>query len=191
MKKKEEKAAVSSDIEIIAAEVKDDFCNYGYKIISGVGQGDKIPKRNGAGIIDDDMKDVFQKFNAHLAVIDDAFHHKGIEIKNIDKMHNHELTALYEVTGFKTKGGEDNRSVSIIGSKHIQAGGRIALETPYMPLDNLSSYKWYNELSDLLEAAKEEVLLYSQGKYTPVEEEANPDQLTIGDAIEELENSKV
>lgn len=178
------------------AAIKDDFCNYTYEIIDGVGVGDKH-KVNGSGIIEDDMRDAFRKLNVHLAAIDDVFKLSGIEIGDIDKFHNHELTGHYHVTGFKIKGGLENESIILIGSKFVgTAGGRIELATPKIPLDNMSSYKWCDELKAAADCAREEVALYKEGKYTTVDdsdesEKPNPNQLTIGDEIERNTGLKV
>lgn len=160
-----------SDYVIIEAQIKDGFCNYRYEVIKGVGIGDKH-KVDGSGIIEDDMRTAFSKFNVHLAVIDDVFKHSGIEIEDIDQLHTHELTQLFNVTGFKIKGSKENECIVLIGNKYVSAaGGRIELESPKIPLDNLSSYKWYNELKEASDKAREEVKLYKEGKYTAVEED--------------------
>jgi hypothetical protein len=176
------------DFTIKEASLKDDFCNYTFEIITGVGSGDTHSVK-GSGIIEDDMREAFGKFNVHLAAIDDVFKLSGIELEDIDKYHAHELATRYHVTGFKIKGGTENESIILVGSKFVgTAGGRIELATPKIPLDNLSSYQWYNELKAAADNAREEVALYKEGKYTSVQEEddkPNPRQLTIGDAIKQ------
>jgi hypothetical protein len=176
------------------ASLKDDFCNYKFEILRGVGSGD-THSVNGSGIIEDDMRDAFARLNVHLAAIDDVFKLSGIELENIDNYHNHELTSRYNVTGFKIKGGTENESIILIGSKYVgTAGGRIELATPRIPLDNLSSYQWYNELKEAADNAREEVALYKEGKYTAVEEDdekPNPRQLTIGDEIKQAQEATI
>lgn len=151
------------------AAIKDDFCNYSYEIVSGICLGD-IHAVKGKGIIDDEMRNAFAALNVHLACIDDVFKHSGIEISNIDDMIDNELTFLYNVTGFKIKGSKDDEQIILIGNKYASsAGGRIELEMPKVPLDNLSSYKWYNELKIAADNARREVELYKGGKYTTPE----------------------
>lgn len=171
------------------ALIKDDFCNYQFEITEGVGIGDTHNVK-GSGVIEDDMRHAFGKLNVHLACIDDVFKHSKIEIDDIDKYHNHDLAGIYHATGIKIKGSKDNESVVILGNKYVSsAGGRIDLVTPKIPLDSLSSYKWYNELKAVVDNIREEVALYKEGKYTPVEEEEeqkpNPRQLRITDNIAE------
>lgn len=163
--------------EIMEADIKDDFCNYKYEVIEDIGLGD-THKVDGNGIIEDDMRKAFAVFNVHLAVIDDVFKHSGIEIQDIDKLHGHDLTFLFNVTGFKIKGGKDNESIILIGNKYVNsAGGRLEVKSPRIPLDTMSSYKWYNELKAAAEKAREEVALYKEGKYTPVEVEEPAEDL--------------
>lgn len=153
------------------ASIKDGFCNYSFEIIKGVGLGDTHGVK-GSGLVMDDMHTAFSKFNVHLAAIDDVFKHSGIEVENIHTMHNHDLTFLYNVTGFKIKGSQEDESIVLIGSKYVgSAGGRIELETPKIPLDNSSSYKWAYELKEAATNARIEVSLYKEGKYQPVDED--------------------
>lgn len=153
---------------IIEANIKDDFCNYFFEVTKGVGIGDKH-KVDGRGIVEDDMRNAFAKFNVHLACIDDAFKYSQVEIDNIDQMHTHDLTGMFHVTGFKITGGKENECIILSGNKYVSAGGRIELKSPKIPLDNLSSYKWYNELLTVTNTARDEVAAYKNGKYTPVE----------------------
>lgn len=175
--------------EITSAIIKDDFCNYSYDITNGVGTGDSC-KVTGSLIIHDDMITAFQTFNRHLAAIDDVFIHSNIEVENIDNMENSELTGLYSVHAFKVKGGEDNMSVVLSGMKYINSSGeRIAIETPKIPLDALSSYRWYNELLAAVNAAKSEVEQYKQGKGTPIEKDEKPNvkQMKITDDMDSVD----
>lgn len=163
---------------IATAQIKDGFCSYSYNIIRGIGTGDTHTVK-GSGIVKDDMRTAFNKLNVHLAFMDDIFKHAGIEVDDIDTLHNHELTLLYNVTGFKIKGDEDNESIVLMGTKYVSGGGgRIEMETPKVALDNLSSYVWYNELKAAAADARLEVALYKEGKYDSpeVEEEEEKKQ---------------
>lgn len=155
--------------EITAASIKDDFCNYTYDIVNGVGSGDTHQVK-GKGIVDTDMLNAFAKLNVHLSVIDDAFKLSGIEIPNIAQMHSHELATNYTVTAFKVKGKKEDKSIVLVGTKFItSAAGRIAIETPKIYIGNGSSYEWASELDEVIENARLEVELYKGGKCTSVE----------------------
>lgn len=149
---------------INSATIKDGICNYSFDVVKGVGLGDVIAVK-GTHIVKDSMRDSFVKFNVHMALYDDVFKHNKIEIEDIDKFHNHELTTLYHVTGIQIVGEEDNESIILIGNKYVSSGGRIEIKTPKIALDNLSSYKWYNELKAASDDAREEVALYKEGNY--------------------------
>lgn len=167
--------------EITGAVIKDDLCKYSYEVTEGIGIGDPhtVPSIH---IIKDEMRKAFSMFNVHLAVLDDIFKHADVQFEDINKMHGEEFTGLYFVTGFQIKGSKDNESIILIGQKYVsQAGGRFELKTPKIPLDNLSSYKWYKELKAAADAAREEVALYKEGNYIEVEqeEEIDPKQTSI------------
>ncbi len=151
--------------KITEAVIVDDFCNYKYEMVEGKGPYDKH-KVDGKGIIKDDMRDVLRKMRVHMAAVYGVFSLQGLDIQDIDQHHNDDVTADFHVNGFKVKGGEDMESISLMGSKHIaNVGGRMSLTTPWIDISTLSSYKWYNELKDLADKAREEVALYKEGKY--------------------------
>lgn len=172
---------------ITGANLADGVCNYSYRITEDTGIGDTHNVK-GVGIHEDDLAKAFAKLNAHMAAIDDVFAHAARRIGNINKMHNDELTALYNVTGFKIK-GDENESIILIATKQIICSGeRMQIQTPKIPIDSLSSYKWWEELQEVSDLVREEVALYKEGKCTnpePIEEDSN--QLTIGDALEDEE----
>lgn len=181
---------------IIDAAIKDGFCNYTYEVTEGVGISDTHVVK-GKGIILDDMPNAFQKLNVHLAALLDGFKRASVEIDNIDNFHNHEHASHYRVQGFKIKGGKDNESISLVGSMYVYtAGGWVSVTTPFIALDNLSSYTWYNELKAASDQCREEVALYKEGKCKVVEEDEDEEkggkrkvrQLTIGskEAIAEM-----
>ena len=157
------------------ASVKDDYCHYTQVLTKGIGEGD-THKVKGTGIVKSDMHEALGKLRVHMAIIDDVYLHSNIEIDDIEKFYNHDLTLLYNVTGFKMKGTEENESIAIIGSKYVtSAVGRIALETPDVLMEASSGYKWYNELKAAADLCRDEVAMYALGKCTKpetLEEEA-------------------
>ena len=173
---------------IMSASLKDDFCNYSYAVTKGIGENDEHGV-TGSKMVTDDLIQSFQKLNVHLAVIDDVFKHRGIEIDDIDKFHSDENATMYSVTGFKVKGSEENESVVLMGNKSIScSGSRIDLVSPKIPVGNLGSYQWYNELKAAIDRVRLEVSMYKEGKYIAYEDDENKEdgtQLTIGHAIAE------
>ena len=162
--------------KITEALIKDDFCNYKFEMTQGKGPYD-IHKVDGKGIIKDEMREVFRKFRVHLACVYGAFTLNGVEVEDIDQHHNDDITSEFHVSGFKIKGSGDLESIILIGSKYIACiGGRMGIDTPPIPMDNLSSYKWFNELKVLADKAREEVALYKEGNYTVVDNDDEEDE---------------
>lgn len=156
---------------ILDASVKDEICNYIYEVTDGIGIGDQHNVK-GSGIVKDTLLTAFANFNVHLACIDEVFKHSKIEIGDIDSMHSDELTSLFRVSGFKIKSSKGYDTVRLQGMKYVSsAGGWMEIKSPEITLDNLSSYKWWNELKTAADQAREEVSLYKEGNYTPVEKE--------------------
>ena len=182
--------------EVTSGSIKDQFCNYGYEILHGIGAGDTVNIKGG-GIIDDDLQNAFNKFNVHMAVIDGVYEDKGVDVEDIDKLHVDDITLLFNVTGFQIKGGEGNESIILTGTKYVHSvAGRMEIKSPKIPLDSLSSYKWHNELKAAADNARNEVALYKEGKCTavaPQEPAEDPNQLKIelSGKDDDLESSKV
>jgi len=170
------KKKADETIEIIFAEIKDDFCNYHYSIKAGMSNG-FVHKVTGKGIIDEDMRKAFSALNVHLCAYDDAFKLSGIEITDINAMEFDDLATNYYVSSFKLQGGEESNSIILVGNKFVSSGSRMGLTTPKIILDNLSSYKWTEQLQAAADACCQEVLAYHSGKYTvPVVEEEEPEE---------------
>ena len=174
--------------KITQAVIKDEFCNYTTEITSDLNKGDKAAIK-GAGIIKESLKKAFNKLSVHLAIIDDNFRNSKVEIDKVDKFHNHEITRLYSIDGFRVKGEEDadNEVIVIMGSKYVSTGnGQITLQSPPIALDRLSGYAYHKELKKVLDNCIEEVKLYRSGNYIPVElpEEEDENQLSIADELE-------
>lgn len=173
------------DYTIKEATLKEDVCNYGYEVTDGPNHGD-FHAVKGSGIIDDDLRHAFGRLHVHMAALDSAFTLSGIEVENIDDYHGHELAFRYLATSFKING--DGESVTLKGNKYSPtSGARIELTIPKVALDNLSSYPFAAQLKTAMDALREEVALYKEGKYTAMEQEDKPNskQLTIGDALEQ------
>lgn len=190
-KKSKKEDGPKKEYAITQAIIKDGFCNYSFKVLQGVGING-VHAVKGGGIILPDLEDAFEMLNVHLAAVDDVFKHSDVDVKNIDKMRNNELAALYKCTGFKMKGTDDMKKVILIGTKTVNVGGQIHLETPEVLLEKLSSYEWYNELKGAIEVAVNEVELYNEGKYTEVLQEdfIDPKQTSMIDE-KEFETGKV
>ncbi|HTD92464.1 MAG TPA: hypothetical protein VK644_01580 [Chitinophagaceae bacterium] len=158
---------------ITSATIKDLHCNYDYVPMVGPQRLTPLGAK-GPGIIDDDLSEAMARLKAHLAYIDGAF--AGKRVSDIDKFHEHEITENYHVDSIKMKGSDGDRRISIIGSKHLEAGGRMKCETPPYLIEDHSGYKFYNELKSEVDFIFHEVELYMEGKYTmPVTDDDEPE----------------
>lgn len=150
------------------ASISDGFCNYSYEIVSGIGLGDTV-KRKGSSVVHDDLINAINALNVHLAITDDAFKYKGIEVNSIDEVAEHEVRQNYHVTGIKISGGAEDESVVLIGSKWVSYGS-IGLETP--KIKETGVYPFKQELFEALDLVREEVYEYMMGKTAPKFEQA-------------------
>lgn len=172
-------------ISIVSGKINDGFCDYSYKILAGVGAGFTHGNVTGkdVGLFRPSMQEAFNKLNVHFAVIDEAFKSRGIEIKNIDKMDNHEVTAKYEVIAFKIDGEDEAQRIILTATKDIGLFGQVKFSTPKIDMGEYGGYQFYNELQAAADEVRREVELYNNGNFDPVVavDDEDPDQLTLED----------
>lgn len=162
--------------EIEKADLKDLFCNYKFILISGPGSGASHSVTDSTNVSYPMLRTAYEKLHVHFAAICGHFDDAGIEIKDIDKMHDHDITGLVMVTGFEISGPEDGRKVKLTGTRYVSSSsGRVETKTHKVPIDNLGGYKWYNELKQAIEDVKLEVALYKEGFYVPIEDDSEED----------------
>lgn len=162
------------------AKLNDGYCDYKFEVLAGTNKGD-LHKVDGEGLFKETLQKAFNQLYVHAAFIDNVFTHANVEIVNINRLHGHELTGLYSVTGFKIKGGVDNESVILTCNKFTPTG-YIGFDTPKIALDSLSSYKWLDELKAAIEKVRDEVVLYKDGNcILPETEDPKYKQMTIAD----------
>ncbi len=174
-------------IKIMSAREKGHKCNFSFEIIEGEGIG-QVHNVKAPGLVKEDLLNAFAALNVHLAAIDDAFH--DMPIADIADMRSEDVTLGYIVSSFVLTGEEEDLKIVLKGMKYISSGkgGRMALETPKIPLDETSSYKWASSLREAIETLREEIELYKDGKYDPVDaplDQPDPAQM---DAFNENKN---
>lgn len=175
LKMEDDAAPTGTKYAIKEASIKDDFCNYTFEITEGVGQG-ASHKVVGPGIVKEELIDAFRNLIVHMAVIDDGFQHERFKDTDISALANDEIVASYMVNQFKIKGAGDAESIQLIGNKYVNSvRGRMEVKTPFIELDNLSSYKWHNELKAAADEARLQVSRYNDGYYTPVKQSDETD----------------
>jgi hypothetical protein len=175
---------VEQKIKIMSAGEKGHKCNFSFEIVEGDGIG-QIHRVKAPGLVREDLLNAFSALNVHLAAIDDAF--KNVNVDHIDNMRSEDVTTGYTVSSFVLTGEEEDLKVVLKGMKYISSGkgGRMALETPKIVLDETSSYKWASQLCEAIMTLREEIELYKDGKYDPVDppkESEDENQLNVFNA---------
>jgi hypothetical protein len=97
----DETAQAERAVEITSAAIKDDFCNYSYEVVQGIGSGDTHSVK-GSGIIEDDLRNAFAKLNVHLAIMDNVYKHAGIPGAVVISGETEQLVRDRILTQFKT-----------------------------------------------------------------------------------------
>lgn len=150
---------IIKELEIESASIKDDYCEYFYKLLTGVGKGDSL-KRTGSSVIHHDLKKALDRLDVHLAIIDGSFRGEESD-RSISDLRNDNIVHSFRVNGFSITGSEENQSVIISGNKWVK-NGNISIKTPKISLTG--SYEFLDDLSDAIIHLKSEVEKYMNGK---------------------------
>ncbi len=163
-KSKQDQPKEKKPFIILAAKVKEDLCEYSYEINSGPCEGDQVKGRKGANMVHDDLLKSFQALNVHLAILDDAFEGTDLTFEQM------KIEAVkFNVNGFKVSGSDDNEGFIIYGSKWVRYGS-VEIDTPKISKSN--AYPYWDDLCEVMESARNEVLAYMNGRSAPRVEQA-------------------
>ncbi len=170
-----------NSFEIMHAEIKDDYCAYHYDVLSGVNSGDNVKVAfNKTKIIKPSLTKAFGKLDVHFAAVDGIFKIAGIEVKDINKFHNHDHVGKFSVTGFTVKGEDESQYVILDGTKEVPYGGTHSIKTDKIYIGGMGAYPFSKELAHEIAHAKKEVEKFKEGNYTELEVVVDPKQPELG-----------
>lgn len=175
----------NKEVQIKGATINDALCSYSYELLKGNTKGDSV-SRKGAHIVHDDLETSFDRLGVFLAHLDDAYT-GNTNTTPLEDLEQEVETEKYWVTGFKTSGVEENKSVIIIGYKEVTEG-IIKFETPKIKYSG--SYLYLSFLKERVQEAIDEVENYMNGKAAP-KEDANQVHMEFADEDAAFENAKM
>lgn len=152
------------DITIVEAKIHDGFCNYKYELLTGANAGDTIGV-TGTNEVHPDMIKVFERLNVHLAIINDMFKYGKHKAKGLDEFKEHEYTGLFNAYKWTSAGDTDAETIKLFGYKWVENGGNTKFDTPNIDLEG--TYKYSEDLKEVIAACRVEVELYRTGKQAP------------------------
>jgi len=161
------------NITIKNASIKSSlFLKYGYDHFVGSTKYSH-PSTTGDAPIHDDLREAFSALTAHFAFIceeiTESLCRETInDFKQGVVFQDHETDPLrkYTVLGFTL--GKDSEGVTIIGSKRLESGKSININTPFQKWDD-SDYPFMSELLKTVDLLKSEVYEYIEGKRAPAQ----------------------
>ena len=179
---------IQKPYEITSASIKEQKCNYGYEIKTGLTAGDKIPTRKGEAVIHEDMQKAFDALRIHFAVAAGGFKHQYDELPDFDVLKDSSIIEEYHVTGYKVSGVEEDEGYTISGYTYVPLG-TIDFDTPKITKGN---YKYFDKLKEKMDVARNEVELYMNGKHDEDEDDNQqelpfPEGKTSADEFDEEE----
>lgn len=147
------------------------FLKYGYDHFVGSTKYSH-PSTTGDAPIHDDLREAFSALTAHFAFIceeiSESISRQAInDFKQGVVYQDPETDPLrkYTVIGFTL--GKDSEGVTIIGSKRLDSGKSININTPFLKWDD--NYAFDSELIAAVDLLKSEVYEYIEGKRAPAQ----------------------
>ena len=125
--------------------------------------------------IHDDLKKAFRMLIPHFCFICEEITDEVLIQKAIDSYDEYLLdkeTSLhpeffkYYVTDFSLNGKGDSQKIKISGTKYLEIFSSISFTAPEIILDS-TKYKFIDDLIEVVELLKSEVLAYMEGKQAP------------------------
>lgn len=126
--------------------------------------------------IHEDLQHAFKRLIPHFAFIAEEIDEK-LAKKAIEDPETYLFTLLeeapepkihnYHVHEFSIVDKKGLNFVSFAGTKTLASKDVIAFSTPSIDLDSINDYKFVQELSELIDVLKQEILEYMDGKQAP------------------------
>lgn len=145
------------------------FLKYGYDHY--VNNAKFTHSSSGDAPIHDDLREAFQSLIPHFAFIceeiNEAVCRQAIHDIRKGIIHDAETDPLrkYNVIGFTL--GKDSEGVTISGSKSLESGKTININTPFTAWDD-TDYPFMVDLLESVDVLKSEVYEYIEGKRAPI-----------------------
>lgn len=144
------------------------FLKYGYDHFVGTTKYSH-PSTTGDAPIHDDLREAFESLTPHFAFICEEISESECRQAIIDLekgiLNEFGPTKNYAVGGFTL--GKDSEGITISGTKNLDAGDVLNINTPFKKWDNVD-YPFMNELIATVDSLKSEVYEYIEGKRAPV-----------------------
>jgi len=110
--------------------------------------------------------------NVHAANIDGAFKNAGVEFETIADVRNHEIVNDYLVNAIEISGAQDDEKINLHFTKFSSVGhGHMEIKSMTIPILMNPSYKHATDLRKISDKIREEVALYKEGNFDPIEDE--------------------
>ena len=145
------------------------FLKYGYDHF--VNNAKFTHSSSGDAPIHEDLREAFQNLIPHFAFICEEINESVCRqaINDIEKgvIQDSETDPLrkYNVSGFTL--GKDSEGVTISGSKSLESGKSVNINTPFTAWDD-TDYPFISELMESVDLLKDEVYQYIEGKRAPI-----------------------
>lgn len=124
--------------------------------------------------IHDDLREAFSYLVPHFAFICEEI--KETECKNRldnpkEELPEEHILLKYRVQGFTISGQGDSEGVTISGTKRLESGKILPLNTPFLKFEDGNEHCFMPELIEAIDNLKSEVYEYLEGKQAPSRQE--------------------
>jgi SpoU rRNA methylase family enzyme len=156
-------------IQVKKASIKNSlFLAYEYD--QSINSTKNIIKTSSDAPIHDDLRDAFSALIPHFAFICEEIKEtdckERLESPEEELSEEHPLLK-YKVSGFSIGGQGDSEGVTISGSKRLESGSILNLNTPFLKFEDVKDYVFMPELRESIDILKSEVYEYLEGKQAP------------------------
>jgi len=145
-----------------------------YKYDQVVKNAKKSASESSDAPIHDDLRNAFSALIPHLAFICEEIKEEDCQARlesPDDELPEDHFLLKYRVHGFSISGQGDQEGLTIAGTKRLESGKILNLDTPFQKFDDINDYAFMAELRESIENLKSEVYEYLEGKQAPAKQQ--------------------
>jgi hypothetical protein len=146
-----------------------------YKYDQYVKNAKKSASESSDAPIHDDLRNAFSALIPHFAFICEEIKESDCQdrINNPDdELPEEHILLKYKTHGFTISGQGDSEGVTISGTKRLESGKVLSLNTPFLKFEDYNDYSFMGELREAIDNLKSEVYEYLEGKQAPPKQQA-------------------
>ena len=123
-----------------------------------------VENAKGDWIAHQDLVEAFNRLTPHLILLCEQPEASSIDVDNIESI---STVPGYTVSSFTIAGEEEDEGFTISGTRLLNSGKVLPLNTPFQKWDDAAPYEYISEVGEVISSLQYHVEQYLEGKRAP------------------------